>query len=309
MPNSLVQESVELKKFTSWKVGGEAEFFASPKTLEEVQEVLSWAWQEKIPVTYLGQGSNVLVSDQGVTGLVLCTRRLQATEVLSETENLRIRCETGVLKYKLMRLFLKHQLAPALFLSGIPGDVGGGVVMNAGVSEDINPREFNEIVESLEVLQWKENPQGGLDFEMVNFKKTDLQWSYRNSQGWQPGFVFAATLLWPMQPDATVAERVAEAIKLRRLKQPLDKPSCGSVFVNPPGHKSGALIESCGLKGFQIGGAQVSNKHANFIVNTGAATASDIHQVIEQVQAKVFEKHQVKLHTEVVYMGQWSHLR
>lgn len=305
--SSLIQENVELKRFTTWKVGGAAEYFAAPSNLDEVKEVLTWATQKKLPIHFLGQGSNVLISDEGVKGLVLSTRRLQKLEILSEDTSLRVRCESGVLKFKLMRLFLKYNLSPALFLSGIPGDVGGGVVMNAGVGEMISPREFVEIVESVDVLKWKQTASDDLDFELVTFTKEELQWSYRHSSGWQPGMVISAVLSWPMNPHPEIAQEVKQAVDLRRLKQPLDKPSCGSVFVNPQGHKSGALIESCGLKGFTIGGAQVSNKHANFIVNIGTATATDIHQVISHVQSKVFEKHQVKLHTEVVYMGEWSH--
>lgn len=303
----LVQENVDLKKYTSWKVGGAAQFFASPQNLDEVKEVLRLAHHKNWPITYLGQGSNVLVSDQGVAGLVLCTRRLQNMEVVSQSGDLVVRCETGVLKYKLMRLFLKYNLDPALFLSGIPGDVGGGVVMNAGVSEAIVPKEFCEIVKEVDVLKWQISPEGELEFQIQTFKKEDLEWTYRHSKGWQPGFIFSALLSWPMDSNLEISEKVKQAIQLRRLKQPLDKPSCGSVFVNPKGYTSGSLIESAGLKGFTVGGAQVSNKHANFIVNTGTATANDIHQVISHVQSKVFEKHKVQLHTEVVYMGQWSH--
>lgn len=304
--SSLIQNNVELKRFTTWKVGGVADHFASPSTLDEVKEVIAWVEHRQMPLTILGQGSNVLVSDRGVRGLVLSTRRLQELEILSEEDVLRVRCQTGVLKYKLMRLFLKYNLDPALFLSGIPGDVGGGVVMNAGVGESLHPREFHEIIEDIQVLKWTRQ-DSGCEFDLVTYKNQDVQWSYRHSKGWQPGFVFSATLSWPMHANPEIAEKVKQAIDLRRLKQPLDRPSCGSVFVNPEGHKSGALIESCGLKGFSIGGAQVSHKHANFIVNKGQATAEDIHQVISHVQSKVFEKYNVKLHTEVVYMGEWSH--
>lgn len=190
-------------------------------------------------------------------------------------------------------------------MSGIPGDVGGGIVMNAGISENFKPREFVEIVESFEVLKW--NPKGeGLEFEVKTYNANEITWSYRHCSGWQPGFILSAVLSWPNQPNEEITEQVKQAMDLRRLKQPLDKPSCGSVFVNPPNNKSGALIESCGLKGFTVGGAQVSNKHANFIVNTGSATASDVHQVIEHVKATVLKEHQIQLHTEVVYLGDWS---
>lgn len=301
----LIQKEIDLKKFTHWKVGGQAQFFASPETVEEIQFCISWAYKNQLPLTYLGQGSNVLVSDKGIKGLVLCTKRMQGLEILSEDNDLRIFCQAGVLKYKLMRLFLKYKLNPAFFLSGIPGDVGGGIVMNAGISENFKPREFVEIVESFDVLKWKEN-HNKLEFEVKTYKVDDITWSYRHCSGWQPGFIISAILKWPMQENLEIADQVKQAMDTRRLKQPLDKPSCGSVFVNPPHHKSGALIESCGLKGFSIGGAQVSNKHANFIVNTGNATASDVHQVITHVKNTVLKEHQIELHTEVVYLGDWS---
>jgi UDP-N-acetylmuramate dehydrogenase len=141
---------------------------------------------------------------------------------------------------------------------------------------------------------------------VLRFAVDEIQWTYRHSSGWQPGIVVRAGFAWPAEHECEandIAARVREANRARLSKQPLDMPSCGSVFVNPPGHKSGALIESCGLKGFRVGGAQVSPKHANFIVNTGGATAADIKAVIEHVQKTVKEQKAVALTTEVVFLG------
>jgi UDP-N-acetylmuramate dehydrogenase len=320
-----IQENVSLKSYNTWKTGGEARFFVLPENIEQYKECIAWALVEGLEICYLGQGSNALISDQGFKGLVICSKKFQDVEVLQEDKDLVLRCDAGALKYKVMRLFLKYNLSPALFLSGIPGDVGGGVVMNAGVGEAIVPREFCEIVKSIKVLKWEESSDlkssveqesikkvnGSLSrfkFEIKEYQNKDIDWSYRSSKNWQPGFIFEVVLSAPMDPISDMAEKVKVAINNRKLKQPWDKPSCGSVFVNPPNHRSGQLIESCDLKGFQIGGAQVSYKHANFIVNTGSATSQDIHRVIESVKTKVFEKFQVSLHTEVVYIGPWDHL-
>lgn len=321
-PN-LIQENISLKSYNTWKTGGVAQYFATPETLDQYKTCIAWALSKKLQICFLGQGSNALISDEGFSGLVLCSKKFQDVEILSDKEELVLKCDAGALKYKVMRQFLKYNLSPSLFLSGIPGDVAGGVVMNAGVGEAIEPREFCEIVKSIKVLTWRDpskaqledsksnlasNIKPSFEFQIKEFQSKDIEWSYRSSKNWQPGFIFEVVLAYPMRPIEDMAEKVKTAINNRKLKQPWDKPSCGSVFVNPPGYKSGQLIESLGLKGFQIGGAQVSYKHANFIVNTGSATSQDIHRVIEHVKAKVFEKNQVSLHTEVVYLGPWEHL-
>ncbi len=302
-----IQENISLKSFNTWKTGGEAKFFAMPSDLHQYQEAILWAVKCQLEICFLGQGSNTLISDQGFLGLVLCSKKFQNVDVLSEDDHLVLRCESGAPKYKVMRLFLKYKLKPALFLSGIPGDVGGGVVMNAGVSEAIFPKEFGDIVKSFKVLSWQSSQDLGVTFKIKDYSGSEINWSYRSSKNWNPGFIFEVDLTYPMQPDEEIPNKVKGAISNRKLKQPWDKPSCGSVFVNPLDHKSGQLIESLDLKGFQIGGAQVSYKHANFIVNTGGATSQDIHEVIQHVKTKVFEKYHVSLHTEVVYLGPWDH--
>lgn len=305
----IIQENVSLKAYNTWKTGGPARYFAMPENLEQFQQCIAWAESMDQPICFLGQGSNTLISDQGYPGLIICSKKFQEVDVLSDTEDLVLRCDAGALKYKVMRQFLKYNLSPSLFLSGIPGDVGGGVVMNAGVGEAIEPREFCEIVKSFKVLSWNVSKNDdSVSFEIKEFQNKDIEWSYRSSKNWQPGYIFEVVLSYPMKPIEDMAEKVKTAIHNRKLKQPSDKPTCGSVFVNPPQHKSGQLIESAELKGFQIGGAQVSYKHANFIVNTGHSTSQDIHRVIEHVKAKIFEMYQVSLHTEVVYLGPWDHL-
>lgn len=295
-----IEQGVSLADYTSWLVGGNAEYFCLPATLDELREAVAWAGEKNIPVTVLGGGSNVLVSDKGIRGLVICLKKFSGTETRENNGRFEITAWAGTGKSELLKIFLKQKLAPALFLAGLPGDVGGGVVMNAGVGEMLEPREFVEIVDWVEVLQWERG-----EASVKRFAKSELHWEYRHTNGWQPGIVVRVGIGWPLNPDADILEKVKIANRIRLSKQPLDKPSCGSVFVNPPGGKSAQLIDGCGLKGFTIGGAQVSLKHANFIVNVGGAKAADMKAVIEHVRKTVQEKTGIALKTEVVFLGDW----
>ncbi len=319
----VIEEKAPLHPITSWLVGGSADLLAQPVNMDQLREAYAWGLAQKIPVTVLGGGTNVLISDRGIRGLTIALRKFSSALVatsapsagsaahqvggrasnaaaINESSGPRLEIEalSGTSKSELLKIFLKHKLEPALFLAGLPGDVGGGIAMNAGVSEAMSPREFVELTDWVEVLK----PDGGVS----RYSRADLQWSYRHCTGWQPGIITRVGLSWPLEPSADVLDRVRAANKVRLSKQPLDLPSCGSVFINPVGHKAGQLIESAGLKGFAIGGAQVSTKHANFIVNTGGATATEIHQVISHVQQTVLSKTSVELKTEVVYLGEWS---
>lgn len=305
LPCGLVIEADSpLASLTSWGVGGRADHLAQPRTIDELREALAWGLRAGVPITILGGGTNVLVSDRGIRGLTIALRKLSGLtleERTSRQTRLHLDCMAGTSKSELLRVFLKHKLQPALFLAGLPGDVGGGVVMNAGVGEMIHPREFVEITDWIEVLRWDAN--GVLRLERL--QAAELQWSYRHCEGWRPGVITRVGISWPLEPVPDILDQVKRANQARLSKQPLDLPSCGSVFVNPPGHKSGQLIERAGLKGFAVGGAKVSEKHANFIVNFNGARASDIDLVIRHVQKTVRETSGVDLRTEVVYLGEW----
>ncbi len=303
-----------LAELTSWKVGGAAENFCQPQSQSELREALALGLERQWPVTILGGGSNVLVADAGVRGLVISTQALTSlahyTQAVDTGSNwplspsgsrFVVEAECGVAKSELLKLFLKAQLSPALFLSGLPGDVSGGVVMNAGVSTAVSPKEFGEIVDWVEVL---DSTLPGIPLRRV--ERSQLSWSYRKSLGWQPGVISRVGLSWPLVEDEQVMDGVRELTLRRRQTQPLNFPSCGSVFRNPNLQRAGQLIDQCGLKGFQVGGAQISEKHANFIINRGQATALDILTLIEHVKKCVHEKVGVLLETEVVYIGSFS---
>jgi UDP-N-acetylmuramate dehydrogenase len=343
-----IERDAPLASFTSWVVGGRADHLLQPRTVAELRECVAWGLLKKLPITILAGGTNVLISDQGVRGLTIGLRKMAGVQVASSVDpsagvwpgvwpesltgsdggtRLRLDCLAGTSKSELLKNFLRHRLEPALFLAGLPGDVGGGVVMNAGVGEMIQPREFVEITDWIEVLRWDEalNPRVGdevplmatmeptsemivdlaASFELVRIPASQLTWSYRHCEGWRPGIITRVGISWPLEQKDDILARVKQANQVRLTKQPLDLPSCGSVFVNPPGHKSGQLIERAGLKGHAIGGAKVSEKHANFIVNFDKATAEDIHRVIEHVKERVKDASGVELRTEVVYVGEW----
>lgn len=297
-PPLAIAQRVKLANYTSWQVGGEAEYFCLPKNLDEVIAAQKWATGQGMDIHVLGGGSNVLIADQGISGLTICLKSLVGLQI-SESEGIvHFEVMAGTSKSELLKNYLKLKLEPAFFLAGLPGDTGGGVVMNAGVSEAVKPREFTEITEWVDVLK----PDG----HVQRYNHGDLRWSYRHCEGWQPGIIVRVGLRWPNEPKTEILDQVREANKIRLHKQPLDLPSCGSVFVNPPGEKAAQLIESAGLKGFQIGQAQVSKKHANFIVNLGGAKADEIWRVIRHIQQSVKDKTGVRLRTEVILMGSWT---
>lgn len=301
--SDLIVENQSLRSINWWKVGGVAQFFSAPKSIEELKTVWHLAWSQKMPVAVISGGSNILVQDGTVKGLVISLHEMKGIErVDSVGADVVIECLAGTAKSEVAKIFLQNRLPPAVFLTGIPGDMGGGVVMNAGIGENRVPREFCEIVREIEVLRLDESSG---EFSQIKFGGSSLLWEYRHSSGWQPGIIVKVTVGWAFAPDLKVPDEVRAQTKKRVSTQPLDLPSCGSVFRNPLGHKSAQLIESCGLKGFRIGGASVSKKHANFIVNDQGATSQDIHQVIEHVRRTVREKTGVELKTEVVYIGEW----
>ncbi len=287
-------ENVSLQKFNSWQVGGKADFYCAPSSVEELKLALS----QTMPYTILGGGTNVLVSDTGVRGLVIHLSKFSKIEVTESEKDISFVCLAGTSKSDLLKLLLKYKLEAALFIAGIPGSIGGGVAMNAGVGEQIKPREFVEIVEWIEVMKTP-------SLEVKRFERADLHWDYRHCTGWEDGVITRVGIKIANEPDVSLLDRVRAANRVRASKQPLELPSCGSVFRNPPGDKAGRLVESAGLKGFSVGGARVSEKHANFIVNGGGATATDISVVIRHVQSEVLRQFSVKLQTEVVWLGEF----
>ncbi len=278
-----------LAKLTSWRVGGECDVFFRPQDVADLAEFLRH-WPEEQPLMYLGLGSNLLVRDGGVRGAVVLIHGL-AGELLRE-EGDRVRAGAGVPCAKVARFVANENLAGGTFLAGIPGTIGGALAMNAGAFGG----ETWERVVSVETLSRRG--------ELHQRGKEEFTVGYRSVEG--IGYeVFVSALFQFEAGDAAEEKaRIKDLLAKRAESQPTGIPSCGSVFRNPEGDYAARLIEAAGLKGTRIGGAEVSQKHANFILNTGGATASDIEALIEQVQSTVEKEFGVALHREVRIVGE-----
>ncbi len=292
-----------------------------PESLEDLQKGLVWAQEQGVPVTFISGGTNILISDRGVRGLVISLRKMTGIEEEERGGRLLLNVWAGTSKSELLKSFLKRRVAPALFLAGLPGDVGGGVVMNAGVSESIVPREFCEIVDWIEVISFGHSGEpyqlgkgilisSHVDVQnAVRLNRDQLQWSYRRCGGWRPGVIVRVGCSWPLEADASILEKVKVANQRRLSLQPLEFPNCGSVFKNPSDRqRAGMLIDQCGLKGLRWGDAQISEKHANFIVNLGQAKAMDIYGLMEHARKRVKEKFGLELESEIVRVGDWDEI-
>jgi len=288
-----IYQSVSLSPFTSYRVGGKAQWYAEPKSWNDIQAIFTWLQKEQMPFTCLGGGSNLLISDRGIEGLVLNTRHLK--EYLIDEDNLTITVGAGYPLPKLAWKAAKKGWQGLDWAVGIPGTVGGAVVMNAGAHKGCMADIFKSAIVAYS------------DGRIETLSKEDLEYSYRSSRlQKENALVLQATLnLESGQSKEEMMALTTSNFKMRKQTQPYDKPSCGSVFRNPKPQAAGWLIEQIGLKGHQIGGAQVAHRHANFILNAGNATARDIFNLIQYVQEKVEENWSILLHPEVKFLGQF----
>ena len=275
-----------MAKHTSFRIGGPAEAMAFPKSREELAELLKVSALLDCKTAILGAGTNVLAPDAGIPGLVICLKdALDGMERLDET---RIRVMAGVTMTRAAMLAANLGLGGMEFAHGIPGSVGGGVYMNAGAYGG----ELCQIVESVEVMD-----AGG---NIRNLSREEMEFSYRHSiledQG---GIVISAVFKLEKKPAEEIRARMKELMGKRSASQPLELPSAGSAFKRPVGGYAAALIDQAGLKGYRVGGAAISTKHAGFAVNLGGATAEDVKNLLSQVSDKVFEASGIRLEPEV----------
>jgi len=293
-----LRRAVALADYTTWRVGGAAQWFAEPDSPEQLQALLAWAHGASLPARVIGAGSNLLVSDAGLEGLTLCNRRLQGAEL--DAGSGVIEAQAGEPIPTLARRAARAGLSGLEWAVGIPGTVGGAAVMNAGAQGGCTA----EVLESVTVIDPRRPDH---PFELTN---SELDFAYRHSRLQQEELVVLAARfrLQAGHDPAELSRRTSGNLHSRTSTQPYQQPSCGSVFRNPEPQKAGQLIEALGLKGLSIGGAQVSPIHANFIVNTGGATASEIDQLISAVQERVQAAHGLALHTEVKRLGPFEGL-
>ncbi|PSN11513.1 UDP-N-acetylenolpyruvoylglucosamine reductase, partial [filamentous cyanobacterium CCP5] len=284
----------------TYRAGGAAEWLAAPRTLEDIRRSLRWAQERQLPVTMIGAGSNLLVSDQGVPGLVITTRHWRQTEFDPATGQ--VTAAAGEPLPTLAWKAAKRGWRGLEWAVGIPGTVGGAVFMNAG-AHGIETADILVRAWLLETDLSSASPQ-----RLIPVGPEQLGYRYRTSiLQTHPRPVLRATFqLEPgHDPKAVMADTQAD-LEQRRATQPYDKPSCGSVFRNPKPHSAGWLIEQSGLKGYRIGNAQVADRHANFIINCGGAKAADILRLIRHVQQRVADQWACELEAEVRLLGQFS---
>jgi UDP-N-acetylmuramate dehydrogenase len=277
-----------MSNHTTWRVGGPADVYFRPLSIAELQSFLG-ELDDETPVHWTGLGSNLLVRDGGIRGVVI-----SPTKAIGDVEKLSahvVQAGAGVPCTTLARRCARWQLGPSAFFAGIPGTVGGALAMNAGAFEG---ETWDSIIEVDTIDR---------NGEIQTRQKSAFNIAYRQVDGPADEWFVAARFAFVDQGENSV-EAVKTLMRERQDRQPLGLPSCGSVFRNPPGGHAAQLIESAGLKGHRIGGAQVSQKHANFIINTGGASAADVEQLIDHVRGCVEDKHGVRLQLEVHIVGE-----
>jgi len=284
-----VRRGEPLARHTSWHVGGPAEVYFNPRDRAELAAFLR-VLEPTVPIHWIGLGSNLLIRDGGLPGVVIATAgALDRLDRINETT---VYCEAGVPCARLARQCIKWGLGPAEFFAGIPGTLGGALAMNAGA---FGGETWPHVLE-VETIDRK----GAEHTRAVG----EYRVGYRHVVAPQPEEWFlAARLIFESRPGAHEGE-VRALLTRRKQTQPIGEWSCGSVFTNPPGDHAARLIETAGLKGYRVGDASVSTKHANFIINHGQASAAQIEQLIEHVRATVQIRHNVRLHPEVRILGE-----
>jgi UDP-N-acetylmuramate dehydrogenase len=288
-----ILEHVPLAEKTTIRIGGAARWYAEPSGAQEIAEGVAWAAERSLPVFVLGRGSNVVISDQGLPGLVL---NVAARLTRITWSGNRAVCQAGALLHTLVREAVDRGLAGLECLAGIPGTMGGAVVMNAGAFGQ-------EVGKCIEEVVWFDNTHHSLH----RSKAGEMRFGYRHSLFTdQPGVVIEASLCFPPGDKTELGRMVRSVLARRSAKQPLSEPNCGSVFRNPEGQGAGRHIEAAGLKGASVGGIEVSQKHANFFVNKGGGTAEDFRRLMCRVQRTVHESCGVKLVPEVVFEGAFA---
>ena len=285
-----VQFDVPMARHTSLRVGGPADALAVPKSREELTTVLRLCDEHGVAHCVIGAGFNTLVTDSGIDGMVIKLTRLRALEARSDNT---VFAEAGVSHASLTRFCVERGFSGLEFGAGIPGVMGGWVTMNAG----IGTREIVDVVREIELIG-----PAGKDTRVV--PRAELHFAYRSLSGLAPGTIIVSVSFEVSISDpGAVRREVDRLLALRAGTQPLNVPSCGSVFKNPPDDYAGRLIEAAGLKGAREGGAQISPLHANFIVNCGGATSADVGRLMEHVQETVAKHAGVDLEPEVRIVG------
>lgn len=276
-----------MRNYTTFKIGGNADLMIFPESLRELSALLAYMRQENIEFFVLGNGSNLLVSDEGLRIPVIKTEKFDFIEI----DGTELTVGSGVTNAKAAVFAMKNGLSGFEFAHGIPGTVGGAVVMNAGAYGE----DMSMVVDKTVYVD-----KNGRIKEAYG---EDHDFSYRHSCFSSDDVIFCTVLRLERSDPDIIKAKMDELIRKRRAAQPLEMPSAGSVFKRPEGYFTGKLIDECGLRGYSIGGAQISEKHSGFIVNTGTATSKDVLELISYIQKTVYDKFGVTLTPEIRYVG------
>ena len=289
-----ILSQVSLSRYTSLHVGGIADIMIYPATVQELQTVMRYSRKHAIPYCIMGRGTNLLIKDGGIRGIVIklsrCCNTIKVTETVKRQVSLTV--GAGVSLRRLLNFAVKGSLSGLEFLSGIPGSLGGALAMNAGAQG----KEMKDITDTITLL----TPQA----EVIEQNPGELRFTYRNLALPRGTVILKAVLKMKQSTRSILLDRIEKINRWRRRVQPLNLPSAGSVFKNPPGQSAGQLVEQAGLKGFTLGNAQISDKHANFIVNRGGATAHDVLSLMDIMQNRVYKATGIQLEPELCITGE-----
>ncbi len=286
-----VLKDAPMSKYTSFKCGGNASLLIIPNSIDEIKKIITFCRENGVEPLIIGNGSNLLVSDKGINGVIIkIGSKISKIELLDDTT---IYCEAGASLKSLCMFALENSLSGLEFAYGIPGTLGGAVYMNAGAYGG----EMKDVLYSCEHLD--------TNGKIGSLEKDELDLSYRRSAYTNNSYTVLSAIMKLKKADkAEIKESMNDKLRRRKEKQPLEYGSAGSTFKRPEGYFAGALIEQSGLKGYSVGGAEVSEKHAGFVINKNSATATDVIKLIHDVQNKVYEKFGVMLETEVKIIGE-----
>ncbi|WP_390925642.1 UDP-N-acetylmuramate dehydrogenase [Paenibacillus xylanexedens] len=289
IPLEKVKFNEPLKNHTFIKIGGNADILIHPTTIDEITKIVEIANLHQLPLTVIGKGSNVIIKDGGIRGVTISLSHFDQIKVNEES----MIAQSGVDIIEVSRLALGHSLTGLEFACGIPGSTGGALYMNAGAYGG----QIADVVERATVIT--------KDGAVLEIPREEMKFGYRNSLFKMDHYIILEAEFGLKKGNKEdIASKMKELTFLRESKQPLEFPSCGSVFKRPEGHFAGKLIQDCNLQGTRIGGAEISMKHAGFIVNVDHATAQDYMDLIQFIQKKVYDTFQVELETEVIFLGE-----
>ncbi|WP_339170034.1 UDP-N-acetylmuramate dehydrogenase [Paenibacillus sp. FSL R5-0341] len=289
IPLEKVKFNEPLKNHTFIKIGGNADILIHPTTIDEITKIVEIANIHQLPLTVIGKGSNVIIKDGGIRGVTISLSHFDQIKVNEDS----MIAQSGVDIIDVSRLALEHSLTGLEFACGIPGSTGGALYMNAGAYGG----QIADVVERATVIT--------KDGTVLEIPREEMRFGYRNSLFKMDHYIILEAEFGLKKGNKDdIAGKMKELTFLRESKQPLEYPSCGSVFKRPEGHFAGKLIQDCNLQGTRIGGAEISMKHAGFIVNVEHATAQDYMDLIQFIQKKVYDTFQVELETEVIFLGE-----